>query len=70
MKSPLKRYNQPGKKNCKGLLEKSSVPVGFLSLALIFALVAASISHFFTAAIKVSCFSSSEIGLKQSKNFE
>ena len=40
------------------------------SLPLIFTLVAASISNFFTDAIKVSCFSSSEIGLKQSKNFE
>ena len=40
------------------------------SLRLIFTLVAASISNFFTDAIKVSCFSSSEIGLKQSKNFE
>ena len=48
----------------------SSVPVGFLSLALIFALVAAYTSHFFTAAIKVLCFSSSEIGLKKSKNFK
>ena len=31
---------------------------------LIFTLVAASISHFLTAAIKVSCFSSKEIGLR------
>ena len=33
------------------------------SMALIFNLVAASISHFLTAAMKLSCFSSSEIGL-------
>ena len=35
----------------------------FLALPLIFTLVAASISHFLTAAIKVSCYSSNEIGL-------
>ena len=35
----------------------------FLSLPLIFILVAASISHFLTAAIKLSCFSSNENGL-------
>ena len=34
------------------------------SLQLIFTLVAASISHFLTAAIKFSCFSSEEIGLR------
>ena len=33
------------------------------SLPLIFTLVAASISHFLTAAIKFSCYSSNEIGL-------
>ena len=36
----------------------------FISLQLIFTLVAASISHFLTAAIKFSCFSSEEIGLR------
>ena len=36
--------------------------LSFFSLALIFNLVAASISHFLTAAMKFSCFSSSEIG--------
>ena len=36
----------------------------FISLQLIFTLVAASISHFLTAAIKLSCFSSEEIGLR------
>ena len=36
----------------------------FLFLQLIFTLVAASISHFLTAAIKFSCFSSEEIGLR------
>ena len=35
----------------------------FFSLPLIFTLVAASISHFLTAAIKFSCYSSNEIGL-------
>ena len=35
----------------------------FLALPLIFTLVAASISHFLTAAIKFSCYSSNEIGL-------
>ena len=35
----------------------------FFSLSLIFTLVAASISHFFTAAKKCSCYSSNEIGL-------
>ena len=35
----------------------------FFSLPLIFPLVAACISHFLTAAIKFSCFSSNEIGL-------
>ena len=35
----------------------------FFSLSLIFTLVAASISHFLTAAIKFSCYSSNEIGL-------
>ena len=35
----------------------------FFSLPLIFTLVAASISHFLTAAIKFSCYSSEEIGL-------
>ena len=35
----------------------------FLALPLIFTLVAASISHFLTAAIKFSCYSSSEIVL-------
>ena len=39
------------------------VPVHFFSLPLIFALVAASISHFLTAAIKLSCFSSNEFGV-------
>ena len=40
------------------------VSVHFLFLLpLIFTLVAASISHFLTAAIKFSCFSSNEIGL-------
>ena len=34
----------------------------FFSLPLIFPLVAASISHFLTAAIKLTCFSSIEIG--------
>ena len=34
----------------------------FFSLLLIFTLVAASISHFFTAPIKFSCFSSNKIG--------
>ena len=34
------------------------------SLQLIFTLVAANISHFLTAAIKFSCFSSEEIGLR------
>ena len=33
------------------------------SLPLIFTLVGASISHFLTAAIKFSCYSSNEIGL-------
>ena len=33
------------------------------SLPLIFTLVAASISHFVTATIKFSCYSSNEIGL-------
>ena len=46
------------------------VRVRFFSLPLIFTLVDASISNIFTDAVKVSCFSSSEIGLKQSKNFE
>ena len=32
------------------------------SLPLIFTVVAISISHFLTAAIKLSCFSSNEIG--------
>ena len=36
----------------------------FFSLQLIFTLVAASISHFLTAAIKSSCFSSTEIDLR------
>ena len=43
------------------------VPVDFFfffSLPFIFTLVAASISHFLTAAIKFSCFSSKEIGLR------
>ena len=35
----------------------------FFSLQLIFTLVTASISHFLTAAIKSSCFSSTEIDL-------
>ena len=35
----------------------------FFSLPLIFTLVAASISHFLTAAKKCSCYSSNEIGL-------
>ena len=35
----------------------------FFSLPLIFTFVAASISHFLTAAIKFSCYSSDEIGL-------
>ena len=39
------------------------VPVHFFSLPLIFPLVTASISHFLTAAIKLSCFSSKEIGV-------
>ena len=46
------------------------VPVRFVSLPLIFSSVAASISHSFTAAVKVLCFSSNEIGLKQGKIFE
>ena len=33
------------------------------SLPLIFTVVAISISHFLTAAIKLSCFSSNEIGV-------
>ena len=41
----------------------------FVSLLLIFTLVAASISHFLTAAIKFSCFSSNEIGLRCSNSF-
>ena len=36
----------------------------FFSLQLIFTLVTASISHFLTAAIKSSCFSSTEIDLR------
>ena len=40
------------------------VPVNFLfSLPLVFTSVAASISHFLTTAIKLSRFSSNEIGL-------
>ena len=39
------------------------VPVPFFSLPLIFALVAASISHFLTAAITFSPYSSNKIGL-------
>ena len=43
----------------------ASVPVRFfffwLSIPLIFTLLAASISHFLTAAIKFSCFSFNEI---------
>ena len=35
----------------------------FFSLPLIFTLVAAGISHFLTAAIKLSCYSSNEIDL-------
>ena len=35
----------------------------FFTLPLIFTLVAASISHFLTAAIKCSCYSSNKIGL-------
>ena len=35
----------------------------FFSLPLFFTLVAASISRFLTAAIKLSCYSSNEIGL-------
>ena len=35
----------------------------FFSLPLIFTLVAASISHFLTAAIKFSCYSSNDICL-------
>ena len=35
----------------------------FFSLPLIFTLVADSISHLLTAAIKFSCYSSNEIGL-------
>ena len=35
----------------------------FFSPPLFFTLVAASISHFLTAAIKFSCYSSNEIGL-------
>ena len=35
----------------------------FFSLALIFTLVADSISHLLTAALKFSCYSSNEIGL-------
>ena len=38
-------------------------PAHFFSLPLIFTLVTASISHFLTAAIKFSCYSSDEIGL-------
>ena len=37
----------------------------FFSLLLIFTLVAASISHFLTAPIKFSCFSSNKIGFLQ-----
>ena len=44
--------------------ENVCVPVhSVFSLPLIFTLVAASISHFLTAAIEISCFSSSEISL-------
>ena len=39
------------------------VPVAYFSLPLIFTLVAASISHFLTAAIEFSRYSSSKIGL-------
>ena len=39
------------------------VPVHSFSLPLIFTLVAASISHFLTGAIKFSCYSSNKIGL-------
>ena len=39
------------------------VPVPFFSLPLIFTLVAASISHFLTAAITLSRYSSNKIGL-------
>ena len=35
----------------------------FFSLPLILTLVAASISHFLTATLKFSCYSSNEIGL-------
>ena len=35
----------------------------FFSLPLIFTLVASSISHFLTASIKFTCYSSNEIGL-------
>ena len=38
-------------------------PVHFFLLLLIFALMASGISHFLTAAIKFSCYSSNEIGL-------
>ena len=36
----------------------------YFSLPLIFTLVATSIAHFLTAAIKFSCFSTNEIGLR------
>ena len=39
------------------------VPFTFFSVPLIFTLVAAGISHFLTAAIKLSCYSSNEIDL-------
>ena len=38
----------------------------YFSLPLIFTLLAASISHFLTAAMKFSCFSSNEIRLPSS----
>ena len=39
------------------------------SLPLIFTLLAVSISHFLTAAMKVSCFSSSEIRILYFESF-
>ena len=46
-------------------MDETCVPVhSVFSLPLIFTLVAASISHFLTAVILFSCFSSNEIGLR------
>ena len=51
---------------CTFIGRSNGVPIPvhfFLSLPLIFTLVAASISQFLTVAIKFSCFSSNKIGL-------